>query len=294
MKNKDTSTVIDAFTNIIIHKTGPKIRSIIADQDPAWTNSTWLTFIEKENIAFNTNALKDHRALGIIDNFAKRIKLTLNKRFVDTNSTKWIDYITKVITTYNNQEHRSLGETTPNKVVKDTKTQDVIKTINEEKAQKNTVQSSFNIGDKVKKNMLINESYAKGTDPKWSEKIFTVTEVKGQRIRLNDGTYYLDDHLLKVPDTATDAETNVINKVKSDRTRPQGLSPRTSIKSSTLGKEHKSKPAPATSEKKTEKIQPSPVDEHIREIAKKADEEAQKIIKRQMASRAFFESKKRK
>ena len=277
MKNKDTSTVIDAFTNIIIHKTGPKIRSIIADQDPAWTNSTWLTFIEKENIAFNTNALKDHRALGIIDNFAKRIKLTLNKRFVDTNSTKWIDYITKVITTYNNQEHRSLGEATPNKVVKDTKTQDVIKTINEEKAQKNNTTSSINVGDKVKKNMLINESYAKGTDPKWSEKIFTVTEVKGQRIRLNDGTYYLDDHLLKVPETATDAETNVINKVKSDQK-----------------KENRSKPAPAASEKKTEQTKPNTVDEHIREIARKSDEEAQKIIKRQMASRAFFESKKRK
>ena len=276
MKNKDTSTVIDAFTNIIIHKTGPQIRSILADQDPAWTNSTWLTFIEKENIAFNTNALKDHRALGIIDNFAKRIKLTLNKRFVDTNSTKWIDYITKVITTYNNQEHRSLGEATPNKVVKDTKTQDVIKTINEEKAQKNNTTSSINVGDKVKKNMLINESYAKGTDPKWSEKIFTVTEVKGQRIRLNDGTYYLDDHLLKVPETATDAETNVINKVKADQK-----------------KENRSKPAQPI-QKKTEKIQPSTVDEHIREMARKADEEAQKIIKRQMESKAFFQSKKRK
>ncbi len=127
MKNKDTSTIIHIFTNLIIHKTGPKIRSIIADQDPAWTNDTWLNFIEKEKIAFNTNALKDHGALGIIDNFAKRIKLTLNKRFVDTNSTKWIDYIEKVITTYNNQEHRSLGETTPNQVVKDTKTQEKFK-----------------------------------------------------------------------------------------------------------------------------------------------------------------------
>jgi hypothetical protein len=274
MKNKDTSTVISTFTNLIIHKTGPNIRSIIADQDPAWTNDTWLNFMEKEKIAFNTNALKDHRALGIIDNFAKRIKLTLNKRFVDTNSTKWIDYIERVITIYNNQEHRSLGETTPNKVVKDTKTQEKVKTMNDEKEKKNTIKSSLNVGDRVKKNMLINESYAKGTDPKWSEKIFTVSEVKGQRIRLNDGTYYLDDHLLKVPETATDAETNVINKVKSDQR-----------------KEHKSKPAP---QKKTETAQPNPVDEHIREIARQADEEAQKIIKRQMASRAFFESKKRK
>ncbi len=55
--------------------------------------------MDKENIAFNTSALKDHRALGIIVNSAKRIKLTLSKRFVDTNSTKWIDYIEKVITT---------------------------------------------------------------------------------------------------------------------------------------------------------------------------------------------------
>jgi hypothetical protein len=274
MKNKDTSTVINTFTHFLTHKTGPNIRSIIADQDPAWTNDTWLNFMEKENIAFNTNALKDHRALGIIDNFAKRIKLTLNKRFVDTNSTKWTDYIEKVITTYNNQEHRSLGETTPNKVVKDTKIQEKIQTINDEKAQKNTTKSSFSVGDKVKKNMLINESYPKGTDPKWSEKIFEVTEVKGQRIRLNDRTYYLDDHLLKVPETATDAETNVINKLKADQR-----------------KEHKSKPV---LEKKTVKVQPNPVDEHLREMARQADEEAQKIIKRQQASFAFFESRKRK
>ena len=274
MKNKDTSTVINTFTHFLTHKTGPNIRSIIADQDPAWTNDTWLNFMEKENIAFNTNALKDHRALGIIDNFAKRIKLTLNKRFVDTNSTKWTDYIEKVITTYNNQEHRSLGETTPNKVVKDTKIQEKIQTINDEKAQKNTTKSSFSVGDKVKKNMLINESYPKGTDPKWSEKRFEVTEVKGQRIRLNDKTYYLDDHLLKVPETATDAETNVINKLKADQR-----------------KEHKSKPV---LEKKTVKVQPNPVDEHLREMARQADEEAQKIIKRQQASFAFFESRKRK
>ncbi len=120
--------------------------------------------------------------------------------------------------------------------------------------------------------MLINESYAKGTDPKWSEKIFTVNEVKGQRIRLNDGTYYLDA-LLKVPETATYPETNVINKTKNEQR-----------------KEHKSKPAP---QKKTETAQPTPLDEHIREMARQADEEA-KTKKRQMASRAFFESKKRK
>ena len=45
MKNKDTSAVINTFTHFLTHKTGPNIRSIIADQDPAWTNDTWLNFI---------------------------------------------------------------------------------------------------------------------------------------------------------------------------------------------------------------------------------------------------------
>ena len=93
---------------------------------------------------------------------------------------------------------------------------------------------------------------------------------------MNDGTYYLDDHLLKVPETATDAETNIINKVKADQK-----------------KENKSKPAQPI-QKKTEQTKPNTVNEHIREMAKKADEEADKIIKRQIASKAFFESKKRK
>ena len=273
MKNKDTSTVISAFGNLLTHKTGPKVRSIIADQDSAWTNETWLEFIDKEKIAFNTNALKDHRALGIIDNFAKRIKLTLNKRFVDTNTTKWIDYIERVVATYNNQEHRALGELTPNKVIKDTETQEKVQTINEEKAQKNTSKSSLGVGDKVKKNLLITEAYAKGTDPKWSEKVFEVKEVEGQRIRLNDGTYYLDDHLLKVRDSTTDAETNIINRRKAAQKR-----------------EYRGRHAPP----RQERPQPNPVDEHIREMARQADEEAQKIIKRQAASQAFFLSRKQK
>ncbi len=62
-----------------------------------------------------------HRELGTIDNFAKGIKITLHKRFVDTNSTKWVNYLKQLVGTYNCQEHQSLGENTPKNVVIDTK-----------------------------------------------------------------------------------------------------------------------------------------------------------------------------
>ncbi len=39
-------------------------------------------------------------------------------------------------------------------------------------------------------------------------------EVEGQRIRLSAGSYYLDEHLLKVSSTATDAETNKVEAIQ--------------------------------------------------------------------------------
>ena len=111
----------------------------------------------------------------------------------------------------------------------------------------------------------------KASEGKTSNQIHT----KGSNCSILSGTNCKSDFQGKKEiKTATDAETNVINKLKADQR-----------------KEHKSKPV---LEKKTDKAQPNPVDEHLREMARQADEEAQKIIKRQQASFAFFESRKRK
>ena len=51
------------------------------------------------------NALGDHHALGIIDNFAKRIKTTLTAMFLKNNKTRWIDYKEGIVNHYNRSEH---------------------------------------------------------------------------------------------------------------------------------------------------------------------------------------------
>ena len=58
--------------------------------------------------------LNDHHALGIIDRFAKTIKLIFSKMFIKNNNTKWINKLKQVVTTYNNSKHSSLGGLTPN------------------------------------------------------------------------------------------------------------------------------------------------------------------------------------
>ena len=59
------------------------------------------------------NAKQDHRALSIIDNFAKRIKTILTKTFLVNKNKKWINKIQKIIDIYNNTPHIALDGLTP-------------------------------------------------------------------------------------------------------------------------------------------------------------------------------------
>ena len=45
-------------------------------------------------------------------------------------------------------------------------------------------------GDKVRKNSLVNDRNSKGSDPKWSDKVFTVASTHGNTVILNDRSKY--------------------------------------------------------------------------------------------------------
>ena len=47
--------------------------------------------LELKEIAINYNALHDHHVLGIIDNFAKRLKVILTTTCLKGGVTKWVD-----------------------------------------------------------------------------------------------------------------------------------------------------------------------------------------------------------
>ena len=68
---------------------------------------------DKKKIAFSTNSLKDHKALGIIDNFAKVVKSSLNKLTEDDKNAKWIYNIDFVVDNYNKTAHSSIGDNKP-------------------------------------------------------------------------------------------------------------------------------------------------------------------------------------
>ena len=84
-----------------------------------------------------------------------------------------------------------------------------------EKQLHNKTVSALEVGDKVRKTLL-KESHAiiKGTDPRWTDEVFTVKQVHGNTIILTDGSKMKRTDLLKVPNNTKSSEPNVINQVR--------------------------------------------------------------------------------
>ena len=210
MLNKDDITVKQSIIKIFKEA---KPRSILSDHDSAFLSKVVTSYLDGLKIPLNINALGDHHALGIIDNFAKRIKTILTALFLKSNNTNWINSIHNIVQHYNKSEHSSLNNLSPNDASKSENTRTILD-INIEKNQANNRVSDLNIGDKVRKNVLFNDKLSKGTDPKWSEKTFSVDSTHGNTIILNDKSIHKRMNLLKVNQDAIDYGENPIKEAK--------------------------------------------------------------------------------
>ena len=74
--------------------------------------------------------------------------------------------------------------------------------------------SDSKVGDKFRKNISFQHKLSKGTDPKWSDKVFTVATVHGNTIILNDDAIHKRVNLLKVQEDAIDYEENPTKEAK--------------------------------------------------------------------------------
>jgi hypothetical protein len=78
MLSKNEVDVKKALINIFKEA---KPRSILSDHEGAFLSKNITSFLDGLKIPLNVNATSDHHALGIIDNFARRIKTILTSLF---------------------------------------------------------------------------------------------------------------------------------------------------------------------------------------------------------------------
>jgi hypothetical protein len=235
LKNKDIISTTKALKEIISYnKSGPQREHssavaplglrpqsspnlIISDNDSSFLGEIFQRQLTEHNIHHSANAVGDHYALGIIDNFAKRIKRILTAQFLETKKKNWIDIIQKILKIYNSSPHSSLGGYTPEQAMSDDpELNQYLFQVNLYKAQQIGSSSDLTIGDKVR--IRIGNQFSKGTDPRYSGKVHSVKEVYGNNILLDNDKKYIRINLLKVPaDSVSDEKPNIIQQAKTQQ-----------------------------------------------------------------------------
>ena len=186
-------------------------RILLTDNDAAYSVSFFQQVLDDKEIVLNMNTVGDHHALGIIDNFAKRLKFIFSKKFIKNKNTRWINKLDGVINIYNNVAHSSLGGLTPNEATKDEHIAKLVE-INRVKRKYNKTVSDLEAGDKVRK--LITTVFTKGTDPRFTDEVYTVVRTSGKKVILDDDTTNLRYNLLQVPNDTISTDTNVKTQIK--------------------------------------------------------------------------------
>ena len=235
LKNKDIESTSKALEEILSYnKTVPNL--IMSDNDSSFLGLEFQKVLVKNSIHHDPNAVGDHNSLGIIDNFAKRIKRILTAQFLQTNKKNWIDIIQKIVRTYNVSPHSSLGGYTPSEVMNndDPEITQFILYVNILKSKQNASSTDLSIGDSVR--IKISNGFLKGTDPRYGGKVHTVKEIYGKNLILDNDKKYVRSQLLKVPaNSISDERPNIIQKAKTEK----------KVKTFLKSNDHTTKPLPA-------------------------------------------------
>ena len=199
MKQKNASSCSTSLQEII-NKMGPPI-IIMSDNDKAFLSKEFEQVLKtNDDIILDTNVKDDHKALGIIDRFARTLKTIISNYFLYNNTKVWINDINKIIDIYNNTPHRGIEYLTPTEASQD-KYHEQILNLNLLKNKKNGSASDLSINDKVR--IRIGNIFKKGTEPSFSDEIYDVINTDNNKILLSNGKKYKRSSLLKIVSVKT-------------------------------------------------------------------------------------------
>ena len=194
MKKKDIGEVLASLKDIFLNDDYIP-NAITSDMDKTFVSEKIQTLLENNNIYHDVIiAGNDHNILGIIDRFALTLKNIFSKIFIRNNRPNWIDFYSLVVKQYNNTKHSSLDQLTPNMATLPLY-HETIALLNRAKRTNKKIKSDFFEGDNVR--IRINKIFRKGTEPKFSDKIYKVVSSNGLRITLSNGKTYHEADVIK-------------------------------------------------------------------------------------------------
>ena len=211
LKNKETTSIINAFKNII-EKIGD-LKSIRCDNGSEFVSKEFKDFCEIQRIKIVYSKAYAPQSNGAIERLNQSLKYILQKNILLNINYNWVKELPNIVKSLNITIHESLNNKTPSEIEKMNENE----TKNEYNRQRNTKQKNisnqaFNVGDKVR--IYIPSDKYKSL--KWSEEIYMVDKVfkpqndYGVYQYMVNGIKYLKEDLQKIL-------FNVENKIKRDK-----------------------------------------------------------------------------
>ena len=181
---------------------------IMSDSDSAFKGDERVDEQNFQKVMTDNNAvleqvkLNDHSALGVIDRFAKTLKIILTTEFIESGKANWTEILPIIIKGYNNTPHGGLNGIKPNDVFTDEQKRIEVLHLNTEKSRHSntaskSVQSDLKKDDKVR--VRDTAMFKKGTEARWTDEIFIVESTKGKSVTLTDGRSLKREDVLPIP-----------------------------------------------------------------------------------------------
>ena len=186
---------------------------ITSDNDSTLLSDECQEILNKHEIIHDVVPKGDHESLGIIDRFARTLKTVLHKRFVKLDTTNWVDVLPKIVDQYNNSPHSGIDNIKPNEANEPENIYRIVELNMEKKMARTTFDNPFKTGDNVRVEL---EGMQKKSEGQFSNEIYSVVDVRGRRVYLNDGKVRKYDMLLKVSHVPEVRKPDIIKRAKQE------------------------------------------------------------------------------
>jgi hypothetical protein len=186
LKNKSADTVLHAFINVV-KKSGRSPEKIWVDRGSEFYNKDFLKWTKDNNVVIYSTYGESKSV--VVERFIQTLKQMITNYFTETNSRNWVKILPKVVQTYNNREHRSIGMT-PTQASDPENEADVFSRLNESPEITKAKKPKFSVGDHVRITRL-KQTFEKGYHANFSYEVFTIAKI----LNTHPVTYKLADYV---------------------------------------------------------------------------------------------------
>lgn len=209
LKNKNAGTIIQGLTELIKQirdRDGHKLVKFQSDPGSEFIAKSVQQFLENQGIVQEYGAARNHYHNGIIEAFNRTLKNYLNRWFVHTNNTRWIDVLPDILYNYNHTVHSGIHEQPAN--VDEKRELDImLQKLENTKHDDKLPSPGASVRVKLKRGMFAKEGQT------YSDEVHIVTKVNRRTVVLDNGQRVSLNEIQVIP-----ALTNVRTTRQSART----------------------------------------------------------------------------